>query len=312
MTAEDTESQRSVEASESADELRTLSPDVAFKTIGNETRLTILDILWEPRKPRTWTFTDLRKAVGMRDGSQFHFHLKKLVDGGFVEKVDGQYTLRQAGARVICTVRTGYLTEHPEIDAFETTGQCYACDSPLEAQYTDEMFFVECSACERLHAMMWFPPNGLVGRTPEEALMAAEHAIRADIDLAIAGMCPVCNGTTERTLSRDLSGVPIRSPYLDPERYGTVRAWYVCPHCNAWVTASPGDSVIDHPAVVALYDDHGVDIRACPRWELPWTIDPSALEVVSEDPLRLRLTIAIEGDVRVLTLDEAFDVVSVA
>ncbi|MFC6731051.1 MULTISPECIES: winged helix-turn-helix domain-containing protein [unclassified Haladaptatus] len=311
MTTEDAADQRSAETGESAADPRTLSPDVAFKTIGNETRLAILDTLWGPKGTRAWTFTDLRKAVGMRDGSQFHFHLKKLVDGGFVEKDDGQYILRQAGARVICTVRTGYLTEHPEIDAFETTGECYACGSPLEAQYTDEMFFVACSACERLHARMWFPPNGLVGRTPEEALLAAEHSVRADIDLAVAGMCPVCNGTNERTVSRDISEVPIQSPVLDPERAGMVRAWYICPHCNAWVTASPGDSVIDHPAIVALYDDHGIDIRACPRWELPWTIDPSALDVVSADPLSVRLTVGIGGDGLVLTLDEAFEVVSV-
>lgn len=312
MTSQDAEDRNSVEVSaESADQPSALSPDVAFKILGNETRLAILDALWGPKKTGSMGFADLRKAVGMRDGSQFNFHLKKLVDGGFVQRVDGTYVLRQAGARVICTLRAGYLTDHPEIERFETTGRCYACEAPLEARYADEMFFVECAACGKLHSRGWFPPNALVGRTPEEALFAGERAMRASVDLAIAGICSVCNGPTERTLSRDLSGVPIRSENLDPERDGAVRAWYVCNHCSAWVTRSPGDAVIDHPAVVALYNEHGIDIRTCQRWELPWTIDTSVLEVVSEDPFRVRLTVALEGDKRVLTLDEAFDVLSV-
>lgn len=288
-----------------------LSPEAVFKIIGNETRLAILDALWGPKKTGQMGFAALRKTVGMRDGSQFNFHLKKLVDGGFVEKLDETYSLRQAGARVICTLRTGYLTEHPELAAFEATGRCYACAAPLLARYEDEMYFVECSACDRLHGRGWFPPTVLTGRTPAEALQVGELTMRAALDLAVAGVCPVCNGATERTLSRDGSEIPVLSLSIDPERDGFVRAWYVCSRCSAWLTRSPGDSVVDHPEVVALYDDHGIDIRSCQRWELPWTVDHSVLDVISEDPFRVRLTVALEGDERVLTLDEAFEVVSV-
>jgi DNA-binding transcriptional ArsR family regulator len=296
---------------ELAGEPSELSPEAAFKILGNVTRLAILDALWGPKKTGQMEFAELRKSVGMRDGSQFNFHLKKLVDGGFVAKVDHTYSLRQAGARVMCTLRTGYLTEHPELAAFETTGRCYACASPLQARYEDEMYVVECSACDLLHANGWFPPTVLTGRTPEEALQVGEAAMRAAIGLAVAGICPVCNGPIERTFSRDGSEIPILSPSIEPDRDGFVRAWYVCPRCSIWMSHSPGDSVVDHPAVVALYSDHGVDIRTCLRWELPWTVDNSVLDVVSEDPFRVRLTVALAGDERVLTLDEAFDVVAV-
>jgi DNA-binding transcriptional ArsR family regulator/Zn ribbon nucleic-acid-binding protein len=288
-----------------------LSPNTAFKTLGNETRLAILDVLWNPRESAGKTFTELRKAIGMRDGSQFNFHLKKLVDGGFVRKVDSRYSIRQAGARVICTVRTGYLTDHPELPPFETGGQCSACDAALSARYADGMFFVECSACGTHQVRMWFPPNGLIGRTPEEALLAADYAMRAAIDLASAGICPVCNGSTERTLSRRPSEIPIKSAYAEPEHDGVLVAWFICGHCGAWITASPGDAVLDHPAVVALYSEHGIDIRACPRWELPWTVDTAAYETVADDPLQIRLTVTVEDEDLVLTLDEAFEVLSV-
>ncbi len=312
MVLQDAEGRSSVELGDGP-EIRSLaiSPDVAFKIIGNETRLAVLDTLWGPGKSGTMGFAELRKAVGMRDSSQFNFHLRKLVDGGFVEKVDDTYSLRQAGARVICTLRTGYLTDHPELEPFETTGRCYACEAPLEARYEDEMYFVECSGCDRLHTRGWFPPNVLTGHTREEALLVGERAMKASIALTVAGICSVCNGTTVRTLSRGLSDVPVLTEYVDPERDGGIRDWYVCSRCSAWVTRSPGDAVVDHPAIVALYRDHGVDIRTCPRWELPWTTDASVTEVVSDDPFRVRLVVEYDGEERVLTLDEAFDVVSV-
>jgi DNA-binding transcriptional ArsR family regulator len=295
-----------------ADPLDALSPEAAFKTIGNETRLGILDVLWGPGPAAPIPFAELRKAVGMRDGSQFNYHLRKLVDGGFIEKDGtGRYAIRQAGARVICTVRTGFLTTHPELEPFETTGRCYACDGGLEANYTNEMFFVRCTDCETLHTFGPFPPNGLVGRSPEAALTAFEHLRKTVTSLAKAGICPICNGTTERTVARTWADVPVQTPVLDTTGEGAIRAWHVCSHCGAWASVTPGESVMDHPTVVGLYRAHGVDLRSVPRWALPWTTDESCLDLVSDDPFGVTVTIDLDGDVRVLTLDESFDVVSV-
>lgn len=290
---------------------QTLSPETAFKIIGNETRLTILDTLWGPEKPGRMAFADLRKAVGMRDGSQFNFHLRKLVEGGFVEKVDGAYSLRQAGARVVCTVRTGYLTDHPELDPFETTGQCYDCGGSLIARYADEMFLVRCTACDLTQVFGWFPPNAMAGRTREEALLAFDHTMKWVKHLSAVDICPVCQGSMERTVAREWADVPVETAYLDPARDGPLRAWSVCRLCAAWTYVTPGEALIDHPVVVALYREHGLDLRECPRWELPWTVDPSAAEILSDDPLRIAVTVSLGGDERVLTLDEAFDVVAV-
>lgn len=141
-----------------------LSPGAAFEVLGNETRLAILDVLWGPGPSEPMSFAAIRKAVGMRDGSQFNYQLRKLVEGGFVGKVDGLYAIRQAGTRVICTVRTGSLTELPGVEPFETTGRCHACDGPLVANYENELFFVRCADCEVLHHFGWFPPSALLAR----------------------------------------------------------------------------------------------------------------------------------------------------
>jgi DNA-binding transcriptional ArsR family regulator len=286
-------------------------PEDAFRTIGNETRLAILDTLWMTKRGEPMGFAELRTAVGMRDGSQFNYHLQKLVEGGFVERVDGGYTIRHAGAEVVWAVRSGSFTDHPEIEPFEAGGRCYECDAPLHARYADEMFFVECSACGLTHTLGIFPPGALAGRTPEEALLAYEQVRRAVRSLVAVGICSVCHGPMGRTVARGWAEAPVQPPYFDPDRELSLMSWYVCDNCGVWVYVTPGEAVIDHPVVVALYREHGIDVRTLPRWELPWVVDESAVEVVSDDPLRVRVTVAVEGDELVLTLDEAFDVLAV-
>jgi DNA-binding transcriptional ArsR family regulator len=288
-----------------------LDPEEAFKIVGNETRLRILDAIWDAKEEGPPGFAELRERLGRPDSGQFNYHLKKLREAGFIEKVGERYHVRHAGLEVVWAVRSGYLTDRPEIGTFETTGRCYACEEPLHARYADEFFFVECSACDRLHSMGWFPPNALAERTPEEALLTYERVHRANNGLAAEGICPKCNGRVERTLARNWSEAPIRSPYFDPELDGALRIWLVCSQCSAYFTLTPGKAVLDHPAVVGLYREHGIDLGEVPRWELPWTLDESVVEIVSEEPFRLRLTVKCEGDEVVLTLDEAFEVLGV-
>lgn len=298
-------------SSGNADLPRALPPEASFKILGNETRLTILDTLWKREESNVMPFADLRKAVGVRDGSRFNYHLGKLLEGGFIDKLDGEYALRHAGAEVVWAIRRGFLTDHPEIDPFETTGRCVGCDVPLRARYADDMFFVDCHACDRPYSLGWFPPNALAGRTPEEALLVYERVGKANSRLAAAGICPKCNGPMQRTLAREWSDVPVRSEYLDPEYDGMLAAWHVCRNCGVWARVRPGESAMDHPAVLARYRERGIDVRTRPRWELPWLFDESAIEVVSETPFRVRQTVPFEDEELVLDLDEAFDVVSV-
>ena len=61
-----------------------LDPADAFALIGNETRLAILEALWAADE-RPVSFSELRRAVGMRDSAQFNYHLQKLT-GHFVTR----------------------------------------------------------------------------------------------------------------------------------------------------------------------------------------------------------------------------------
>ena len=65
---------------------RTLQPDEAFVTLGNETRIEILRALQDAGGPLA--FSELRDRVGVDDPGQFNYHLGKLA-GHFVRKDEG-------------------------------------------------------------------------------------------------------------------------------------------------------------------------------------------------------------------------------
>lgn len=287
-----------------------LAPAEAFAVIGNETRLEILQVLFE-EKFRPMPFAELRKRVGMRDGSQFNYHLKKL-EGPFVRKTDDGYTLRHAGINVVRTIVKGSFTDRPRIAPFETGGACIACDEPLHAEYEHEMTFVRCSACRTMHAMGMFPPGALAGRTGHEMLAAFERWMRCAFHLSVDGICSTCLGRTTGTLVRDSGDVQIKAP-VDATDFPSFEFGikYQCERCDVWDFGSPGEHVLDHPAVVGFHRDHGIDLNAVPYWELDWVVTNERTTVVTEEPLRVRVTIPLaEAELRV-TLDESFSVVEV-
>jgi hypothetical protein len=87
-----------------------LSPDDAFATLGNETRLGILQTLG--RAGEDLSFSVLRDRVGVEDSGQFNYHLEQLV-GHFVRKTEDGYQLRRAGRRVVEAVLSGAVTDAP-------------------------------------------------------------------------------------------------------------------------------------------------------------------------------------------------------
>lgn len=288
-----------------------LDPAEAFAIVGNETRLEILRVLSE-EKFRPMSFAELRKRVGMSDGSQFNYHLKKL-DGPFIRKTEDGYELRHAGLTVIRAIVEGSFTDHPQIDPFETGGSCVECGDPLYARYEQEMLYVGCLSCGTMHAMGIFPPGALVGRTDREILAAFERWMRHAFDLSVHGVCSMCGGTIVDTLVRDRGEISIKARGADPDAFPShdLGIKYQCERCDVWDLGSPGRHLLDRPAVVAFHRDHGVDLPEVPFWELDWVVTNERTTVVSERPFRVQVTIPLDDEELRVTLDETFEVVEV-
>ncbi|MFC6733469.1 hypothetical protein [Haladaptatus sp. DYSN1] len=166
----------------------------------------ILYALWEARTADgladdPLSFADLRRRVGMRDGSQFNYHLQKLV-GRFVFHDDAGYVLTRRGERIMGTVLAGTMTESVTFDAEPISDPCPLCGGAVVLHYGNEAspdkFTVCCTACEGAWANPGLPPGllmivdpllpvGILDRTPAEMYEAQYTATQLHIASLVEG-----------------------------------------------------------------------------------------------------------------------------
>ncbi|WP_433629192.1 winged helix-turn-helix domain-containing protein [Halomicrococcus sp. NG-SE-24] len=298
----------------------------AFSVLGNETRLAILLALWDAYEPfeaeNTVAFAELRKRVGMRDGSQFNYHLKQLV-GHFVRHTDDGYELRRAGHQLIRTVIAGAGIEEPSLDPTEVDLDCFLCGAPTMVTYHDQWLFWVCTECDGKFdhddvpggalAGGAFDPAGFTDRRSAEALNAVWTG--GLLHSGLGGVCDACSGPMEGWLhlcdDHTAEGVCPNCGWRD-----AVVARFRCGVCKRHHQMVPWWLVINHPVVVAFYYDHGVPLQYedgvhfQPRIELNLQAHHDQ-ELVSVDPPLVRVTIDYEGDELQLTMDEELNIIEV-
>lgn len=300
----------------------------AFKQLANETRLAILLALWERYEPfaddDVVAFSELRKHVDMRDKGRFNYHLSKL-EGHFVRKTDEGYALRGAGFELVRTVIAGTGVAERTLEPTRVDRDCYLCGGSTVVTYRDQLLYWACTECDGLksHAeqpsgtlgMSELEPAALAGRSPEALLNAAWT--RGTMRSALGGVCDACSGPMDAWLR-----------YCDDHADGRegvcptcgwrerVVARFRCAVCKRHHQIAPWWLATEHPAVVAFYYDRGVPLQFedgvafQPRIESNLQADLDQ-ELLSTDPLRVRVTVTRDGDEVALTLDEELTVVDV-
>ena len=268
-----------------------VSPATAFAVLADSTRIDILRALAE-NSQESVSFSDLRERVGTADSGQFNYHLGKLV-GKFVQKDDDGYRLTTAGFQVYGAILAGTYTDTVEFDPVTLDEQCLHCGHSLTVSYVEEHLRVSCDDCERIQVEFAFPPGAFEGRDPEALLETLRQRLRAVVPLAQRGTCPTCWGRTETRLTTDT---------LTRSNEEILLVSTVCSRCGDEIRASPGALLLDEPAVVAAYYDHGIDLRERPVWTLSW-LSQKAVETISTDPLRAQVTVPIADETLLATIE---------
>ena len=272
-----------------------------FSLLGDETRLSVLRVLADDLRENGdeagLSFARLRKRVGVEDAGKFNYHLGEL-RGQFVEKDEGQYELRRAGALIVAAILAGTYTERGRTLSAEVDSTCPMCDDSLTASFEDAQVRLVCGN----HGLVFqvpLPPGAATDRGTAELLALAHRRTQWNIEQATAGVCPFCWGEIEVT-------VPASGSTDDEQLLVT----YGCERC--WFTSEVpvGACVVRHPAVVSLYHDYGIDIRECSYTDLDF-LGGSSSTLLSEDPARVAVTVELDDDALRLTLDESLTVVGV-
>ncbi|WP_306059198.1 winged helix-turn-helix domain-containing protein [Natronococcus wangiae] len=297
----------------------------AFQLLSDETRLAILQALWEAYDPADDTpmpFSDLRASVDVDDPGRLNYHLNKL-STHFVRRKEDGYELRDAGKRIVRMLLSGTAIDDPEIDPVEVDFSCWYCGGQPEWSYREGWRILECTSCDArcvdtfppgVISKNEFPPSGLRDRTPNEINDAdriwGAHRRASVMD----GVCPECAGEMPVTAIEICDDHrPDWDEFQFCEACGSI-FWmlvsHVCEGCKYRWRMPTLFYPTRLPAVVAFYYEHGIEFDLATYEQRTFLLDYHQ-ELLSEDPLRIRISIPLEDEALRLIYDERMEVVDV-
>ena len=301
-------------------EMEEIAPEEAFSILGNETRMEILRVLWQAEGP--YSFSELRTEAAPDDEGNLNYHLGKLTPH-FVRRTDDGYVLRFAGEQVVRAVLTGTITSDPTIPPEPTAEECLYCGTAVEMTYREEVISVQCPECDGAIGGTYpdgtcmqyeFPPAGLANREREEIIDAAHVLYDSKIAPMMKGVCPECAGQV--SISHDVCSDHERDdrevcPSCET-RYA-VWAQYQCENCRYARQFPPWYVALNHPAVIAFLYRHGlaelVPVRKITGDNAKF-MRRITETVVETDPYRFEVTVPVEGETLVVSLNDDHDVLT--
>lgn len=304
----------------------------AFKLLGNETRLAILLTLWEAYEPfaddNAVPFSTLYDEVGIDDSGNFSYHLEKLL-GHFVQRTDDGYTLRNAGRKLVRAVIAGTGLKEVTFEPTEIDVPCPHCRARTAVAYEDEWLFHLCTECDGTFAesdellpgtlTVWpFDQAGLSGRTPEEMYVAGAAATMKQYAAMIGGICPECSGVVDTSMDVcEAHEPPDGETCSNCGRRYPIQSRFVCTVCKNKMWGPPSVLATVRTDVIRFFVDRGVPLASVQRDVEDVTRFTRVIrahdhaELVSRDPLTVRVTYRCAGDELRLLVDDALDVVDV-
>lgn len=288
------------------------APD-AFQALGDEARLSTLTALLA-REDEPVPFSELQAATDVEPSARFAYHLRQLA-GRYVEKVGGDgdgesesddlegYRLTYAGRKVARAVTAGTYTDSVDLEGVDLDADCPHCgDARLEARTEDNVVGVSCDACERPVLSLPFPPRGYRDRDPADVPAAFDSHHRHRLALLREGVCPECSGRVEGRVETPPEAGSERTGAADGARDGPtdegtpaerVLATFECVTCGHGVRTPVTLTLLEHPAVVAFYHDHGEPVRDRPLWNVGGEWREA---VLSRDPLAVVVSTRLEDE----------------
>jgi hypothetical protein len=274
-----------------------VTPEAAFTALGDELRTTILRVFADAEREGTQalTFTEIYERTPTDSTSRLSYHLDELCEV-FLRRDDGEYRLTRAGDRVVRAILAGTYSERPTFEPTTVDGSCPACAATtLRATYRDEGLVVACETCETTVVTYDLPPAGARGQSSEEILRTCDRRSHFEYATALEGACPTCGGRVAVEIERD----------DDPATHYCVAE---CRSCHLRLYAPLAVRLLYHPAVVAFYWEHGVDVLAVTFWEIYEFTRRWETTVHSDEPFQATVEIAFEDEELHLAVDEDLNV----
>jgi len=266
----------------------------AFSVLGHETRVEALSLL---RTDGPCSFSTLFEASDSDTSAGFAYHLRQLADQFVRQRGDERWEMTAAGREAARIVATGEFTHSVDHEAVSLTVACPLCqEETLQLSVSDGIAEVDCRGCGESVTKLPVPPNWHA-RDEDNLPTGLDTYHRNRIQSFADGVCPDCGGPVETTpeLVETAETTPeaVDNTEADAEPL-VAQLTSSCTRCPASFDCQATLAVLDHPAVVSFYDDHGRDVTERPVWN----VGPEWRErVLSTDPWCLLVQTQLEDEV---------------
>ena len=276
-----------------------------FAALSAQIRVDVLRALWE-REDHRATFSELRADVGVDDSGKFNYHLGEL-RGQFVAKTDdGDYRLRAAGIDVVGSLIAGSYDDGNGIEPVAFGEPCPSCGAETTVVYDGEFLEIECEPCGVTPVTIDAPPSVFADLEPGAGGVAerVQAYLRHSVDSFRSEFCRFCSSVTRPRLT------PEHDPdgQRDLEELGIPRLERECTGCDETITMNLAPVVLDHPAVVQFFHDHGVDYREISVVTAVVTTTDRAV-VTATDPMTAEIQFTRDNETIRVVVDETGAVV---
>lgn len=128
------------------------------------------------------------------------------------------------------------------------------------------------------------------------------------------GVCPECSGpmpVVSIRICEDHQPDPTADDVCD--NCGSIflgMAHHVCEVCKFHMQIPTWYYPLTHPAVLSFYYEHGIEFDRASHEDRGYILDYEQ-EIASEDPLRIRISIPLEGDHLEVEFDDKMQVISI-
>jgi len=302
----------------------------AFALLSDETRLAILLVLWEEYDPHATEnavpFSRIFDGLGYDDPGNLRYHLEQLRGQFLSQHAAGEgYELREPGMKLVRAIIAGAGVKEVSMEPTEIDQPCLLCGASTAISYRDGCLFWACTECEGptpeatdldgFLSATPFAPAGLADRPPDEIRLASIAEASHKKQLMFDGFCPDCSGAVDGRLEVCPDHDPTGVCEHCEKRFG---AWarFQCQVCKRHDISSPKALALFHPAVIAFYDDHGVPIRLQANdfegaRQVFDHMHDHGMEIISEEPPRVQVTAALDGDEVCLVFDETASIAGI-
>jgi hypothetical protein len=175
------------------------------------------------------------------------------------------------------------------------------CAADVTGLYENGLFWIVCPEHGDVFSNT-VPPAVALDRDIGAIHAAAGRDIRQMFEQARNCVCPECSGHIDMRIP---TGEGRQDERTAEDSDPTVLAQFECQRCQLVFDAELHWLAFDHPAVVAFYHDHGIDISPLQNTRFGDT----SHSIVSEEPLRARIAFHADDDRLDVVLDEEGTVV---